>query len=142
MTRTLAAIAVAPLAAAPVLALLFGPWAVAHGGLRSLAGIVVPAVLVAYPMVLLFGLPLHLALVRQGCTRLRDYLITGLLLGAVPVAAYVLVAVAFDAKFAPSAMGLALARNVEWGAIGVLVFGLCSAAIAVTFRAIALRPGA
>jgi hypothetical protein len=140
MTRTLAAVAVAPLAVVPVLLVLFGPWAVAHGGARSLWGIVLPAVTVAYPMVILFGLPMHLALVRQRRTRLRDYALTGVLLGAVPVAGYVLVAVAFEAKFAISAMAPALMRNAEWGAIGVLVFGACSAAVAIAFRAIALRP--
>jgi len=135
--RTLAAIAVAPLAVIPVLVVLFGPWAIAHGGTRSLTGIVVPAIVVAYPMVVLFGLPMHLALVRAGCARRRDYAITGLLLGAVPVAGYVVVAVAFEAKFAIAAMGPAFLRNAEWGAIGVMVFGLCSAAVAIAFRAIA-----
>jgi len=133
--RTLAAIAIAPLAVVPVLAVLFGPWAIAHGGTRSLTGILVPAVVVAYPMVVLFGLPMHLALVRQRYTRWRDYLIAGVLLGAVPVAGYVLVAVGFEAKFAIAAMGPALVRNAEWGAIGVVVFGLCSAAVALAFRA-------
>ena len=71
--------------------------------------------------------------------RRRDYAITGALLGAVPVAGYVLVAVAFEAKFALAAMGPALARNATWGAIGVVVFGLCSAAVAIAFRAIAIR---
>jgi hypothetical protein len=136
MTRTLAAIAVAPLAVVPVLAVLFGPWAMAHGGTRSLAGILTPAVVVAYPMVVLFGLPMHLVLVRQRCTRRRDYAIAGVLLGAVPVAGYVIVAVAFEAKFALAAMGPAFIRNAEWGSIGVVVFGLCSAAIALTFRAL------
>jgi hypothetical protein len=139
MTRTLAAIAIAPLAVIPVLAVLFGPWAIAHGGMRSLAGILLPAVVVAYPMVLAFGLPMHVALVRQRHTRWRDYAVTGALLGAVPVAGYVLVAVAFEAKFAVAAMGAALVRNAKWGAIGVVVFGLCSAAIAIAFRAIAIR---
>jgi hypothetical protein len=36
-------------------------------------------------------------------------------------------------------MGSALARNFEWRAIGVMVFGLCSTAIALAFRATALR---
>ncbi len=139
MTRTLAAIAIAPLAIVPVLIVLFGPWALAHDGTRSLTGILTPAVIVAYPMVILFGLPMHLALVRSGCTRRRDYAIGGALLGAVPVAGYVLVAVAFEAKFAIAAMGPALIRNAEWGAIGVVVFGLCSVAIAIAFRAIVFR---
>jgi hypothetical protein len=141
MTRTVVAIATAPLAVIPVLAVLFGPWALANGGVRSLAGIVMPAVVVAYPMVILFGLPMHLALVRQRYTRRRDYAITGALLGAVPVAGYVLVAVAFEAKFALSAMGPALVRNATWGAIGVMVFGLCSAAVAIAFRATAFPSG-
>lgn len=139
MTRTLAAIAIAPLAVVPVLLMLFGPWALAHGGTRSLAGILTPAIIVAYPMVILFGLPMHLALVRQRCTRWRDYAVVGVLLGAVPVAGYVLVAVMFDAKFEITAMFPTLAKNATWGAIGVLVFGLCSAAVAMTFRAIAIR---
>jgi hypothetical protein len=137
--RTLAAIAIAPLAVVPVLAVLFAPWALAHGGCRVLLGILAPAVVVAYPMVLLFGLPMHFALLRQRCTRRRDYALTGLLLGAVPVAGYVIVAVAFEAKFVLSAMGTAFARNAEWGAIGVVVFGLCSAAVALAFRAIVRR---
>jgi hypothetical protein len=141
MTRTLAAIAIAPLAVVPVLAVLFGPWAMAHGGTRSLAGILTPAVVVAYPMVVLFGLPMHLALVRQRCTRRRDYAIAGLLLGAVPVAGYVIVAVAFEAKFAIAAMGPAFIRNAEWGSIGVVVFGLCSATVALAFRALAFPSG-
>ena len=139
MTRTLAAIAIAPLAVIPVLAMLFGPWALAHGGTRSLAGILIPAVIGAYPMVILFGLPMHLALVRQGCTRRRDYAITGVLLGAVPVAGYVLVAVAFDAKFEVTQLLPTLTKNAAWGAIGVVVFGLCSAAVALAFRAIVFR---
>ena len=139
MTRTLAAIAAAPLAVIPVLIVLFGPWALANGGTRSLAGIVTPAVVVAYPMVILFGLPMHFALVRHRHTRRRDYAMTGALLGAVPVAGYVLVAVLFEAKFAIAAMAPALVRNATWGAIGVVVFGLCSAAVAIAFRAIAIR---
>jgi len=139
--RPLAAIVLAPLAVVPVLAVLFGPWAASHGGIRSLAGILVPAVAVTYPMVILFGLPMHLALVRQRCTRRRDYAIAGVLLGAVPVAGYVLVAVAFEAKFAIAAMGPAFARNAEWGAIGVVVFGLCSAAVALVFRATVFPSG-
>ena len=139
MTRTLAAIAIAPLAVFPVLALLFGPWALAHGGTRSLAGIVVPALVAAYPTVILFGLPMHVVLVRQRRTRWRDYAITGVLLGAVPVAGYVLVAVAFDAKFEVAQLLPTLAKNATWGAIGVVVFGVCSAAVAIAFRAIAFR---
>ena len=140
--RTLAAIAIAPLAVLPVLAVLFGPWALAHGGTRSLAGILLPAIVAAYPMVILFGLPMHLALVRQGVTRRRDYAIAGVLLGAVPVAGYVLVAVAFDANFEVTGLLPTLAKNATWGAIGVVVFGLCSAAVALAFRAIVrLRQG-
>ena len=134
--RTLAAIAIAPLAVVPVLTVLFGPWAATSGGMRSLAGILLPAVVVAYPMVILFGLPMHLALVRQRCTRRRDYAIAGVLLGAVPVAGYVMVAVTFEAKFAIAAIGPAFIRNAEWGAIGVVVFGVCSAAVALAFRAL------
>ena len=139
--RTLAAIAIAPLAVVPVLAVLFGPWALAHGGTRSLHGILTHALVVAYPMVILFGLPMHFALVHQRFTRWRDYAITGVLLGAVPVAGYVIVAVAFEAKFALSAMGPAFVRNAEWGAIGVAVFGLCSAAVSLSFRFMAFPSG-
>jgi hypothetical protein len=143
MTRTLAAIAIAiaiaPLAVVPVLAALFGPWALTTGGMRSLVGILGPALVVAYPATVLFGLPMHLALVQQQCTRWRDYAVTGVLLGAVPVAGYVLVAVMFDAQFQIAAMGSTLAKNATWGGIGVLVFGLCSAAVAITFRALAFR---
>lgn len=139
MTRTLAAIAIAPMAVVPVLAALFGPWALTSGGTRTLMGILGPALVVAYPATILFGLPMHLALVRQRCTRWRDYAITGALLGAVPVAGYVLVAVLFDAKFEVAALGSTLAKNATWGAIGVLVFGLCSAAVAIAFRAIGIR---
>jgi hypothetical protein len=139
MTRTLAAIAIAPLAVVPVLSVIFGPWTIAHGGARSWLGIVGPALVVAYPVVILFGLPMHLALVRAHCTRWRDYAVVGALLGAVPVIGYVIVAVAFEAKFAIAAMGSAAVRNLEWGAIGVAVFGLCSTAIALAFRAIAFR---
>ena len=134
MTRTLAAIALAPLAVVPVLTLLFGPWAISHGGWRSLLGILTPAIVVSYPLVILVGLPMHLALVRQRCIRLRDYAIAGVLLGAVPVIGYVIVAVAFEAQFALSAVPRALARNLEWGVIGVLVFGACSTAVAIAFR--------
>ena len=137
--RILAAMAIAPLAVIPALVVLFGPWVIAHGGARTLTGIVVPAIVAAYPMMALFGLPMHLALVRAGCTRPRDYAIAGVLLGAVPIAGYVLVAVAFEAKFAVAAMGAAFVKNAEWGAIGVVVFGLCSAAVAIAFRAIAIR---
>jgi hypothetical protein len=141
MTRTLAAIAIAPMAVVPVLAALFGPWALTSGGARTLMGILGPALVVAYPATILFGLPMHLALVRQRCTRWRDYAITGALLGAVPVAGYVLVAVLFDAKFEVAAIGSTLAKNATWGAIGVLVFGLCSAAVAIAFRATAFPSG-
>ena len=135
--RTLAAIAIAPLAVIPVLIVLFGPGVLFRGGGRAMLGIVAPAVAIAYPLVILFGLPMHLALVRERLTRRRDYALTGMLLGAVPVAGYVLVAVAFEARFALAAMGPALVRNAEWGAIGIVVFGSCSAAVALAFRAIA-----
>ena len=140
MTRTLAATVLAPLAVLPVLTLMFAPWAIAHGGWRSLLGILTPAIIVAYPMVILFGLPIPLALLRQCCTGVRDYALAGVLLGALPVSVYVVVAIAFEAQFVPSAMPLAAARNLEWGAIGVVVFGTCSAAVALAFRAIAVRP--
>jgi hypothetical protein len=130
MTRTLAAIAVAPLAVVPVLTMMFGAWALANGGLRSLAGIIGPALVVAYPTVILFGLPMHLALVRQRATRWRDYALVGALLGAIPVIGYCLVAIVFDAKFAWSALPAATVRNLEWGAIGT-----CSTAVALAFRA-------
>ena len=135
--RTVAAILIAPLAVIPILTVLFGPWALAHGGARSLAGIVMPAAIVAYALLILFGLPMHFALVRQGYTRRRDYAVAGALLGAVPVIGYVIVAVVFEAKFVLSAIPLAAARNAEWGAVGVLVFGLCGSAIALGFRLIA-----
>jgi hypothetical protein len=138
MTRTLAAILVAPLAVVPVLAIVFAWWAIARGGTAGLAGIIVPAVVVAYPLLILFGLPVHLALVQQRCTRWTHYGLAGALLGAVPVIGYCLVAIAFEAKFELAAMGGALARNLEWGAIGVVVFGACSLAVALAFRAIAL----
>ena len=137
--RTLAAIAVAPLAVVPVLSLLFGPWATAHGGTRSLIGIIGPALAVAYPTALVFGLPMHFALVQQRVTGARAYATAGILLGAVPVIGYYIVAVVFEAKFRPAAIPAAAIRNFEWGAIGVVVFGLCSAAIATLFRAIAIR---
>ena len=137
--RTLAAIAIAPLAVIPVLTLAFGPWALAHGGWRSLSGILLPAIVVAYVLVILIGVPMHLALVRQGFTRVRDYALAGVLLGAVPVLGYVIVAVAFEAQFVLSAMPRAAARNLEWGAIGVAVFGACSTAVALAFRSIRLR---
>ena len=139
--RTLAALVIAPLAVIPILSILFGPWAVAHGGVQTLTGIIGPAIIVAYPMVILFGLPMHLALARARCTRWRDYAAAGALLGAVPVAGYVIVAIAFEAKFNIVAMAGAAARNFEWGAIGVAVFGLCSTAIAVAFRATAFPSG-
>lgn len=139
--RTLAAIAIAPLAVVPILIVLFGPWAISKGGLRSLVGILGPALVLAYPVVVVVGIPMHLALVRGRCTRPRDYAIAGALLGSVPVIGYVLVAVAFEARFVLSAMGAALARNLEWGAIGVLVFGLCGTAIAVAYRATAFPSG-
>jgi hypothetical protein len=137
MTRLLAAIAIAPLAVVPVLIVVFGMWATAHGGWRSMAGILAPAIAVAYPLLILVGLPMHFALVRQRCTRARDYALAGLLLGAVPVLGYVIVAVIFEAQFAPAAIPRAAARNLEWGAIGVAVFGLCSTAVALAFRAVA-----
>lgn len=140
MTRTLAAIAAAPLAVIPVLLVLFGPWALSHGGARSLSGILVPSLVVAYPMVILFGVPMHLALVHQRFTRRRDYAMAGILLGAVPVVGYYVVAVMFEARFMPAAIPAAAVRNLEWGGIGVVVFGLCSAAIAIAFRTIAIRP--
>jgi hypothetical protein len=136
MTRLLAAIAVAPLAIVPVLLAAFGWWAMAHGGWRSMAGILVPGLAVAYALVLIAGVPVHLALVRQQCTRARDYALAGLLLGAVPVIGYVVVAVIFEAQFAPAALPRAMARNFEWGAIGAAVFGACSTAVALAFRAV------
>lgn len=137
MPRTLAALALAPLAVIPVLVVLFGPWVILHGGWRSLIGILEPALVVAYPLTILIGLPMHLALVQQRCSRARDYAIAGALLGAVPVVGYVIVAVVFEAKFVFAAMPRAVARNIEWGLIGTAVFGACSAAVATAFRAVA-----
>ncbi len=139
--RTLVAIAIAPLAVVPILAVIFGPWAIANGGLRSLLGIIGPAAVAAYPLVILIGLPMHCALVHARRTSLRDYVLTGLLLGTIPVIGYVIVAVAFEAKFALSGIPRAAVRNIEWGAIGVVVFGLCTVGVALTFRAIAVKPG-
>jgi hypothetical protein len=136
--RTLAAAIIAPLAVIPILLILFGPWALDHGGARSMIGIVTPAVIVAYPLLIMFGLPMHLALDRQGYRRARDYGVAGALLGAIPVIGYVVVAVMFEAKFAVSAMPAAAIRNLEWGSIGVVVFGLCGTAIGLTFRAFAI----
>jgi hypothetical protein len=139
MTRTLAAIAAAPLAVIPVLLVLFGPWALSHGGVWSLSGILVPALVVAYPMLILFGLPMHLVMSRQRVSRPRAYLTVGMLLGAVPVIGYYVVAVAFEARFVMALIPGAAIRNLEWGAIGAIVFGMCSAAVALAFRAIAVR---
>jgi hypothetical protein len=133
--RVLAAIAIAPLAVLPVLMVIFGPWALGHGGWRSLSGILLPALVVSYPLVVVVGLPMHLALVRQRYTRVRDYAVAGTLLGAVPVIGYVIVAVVFEAQFALSAIPRAAARNFEWSAIGMVVFGACSTAVALVFRA-------
>jgi hypothetical protein len=138
--RTLVAIAVSPLAVVPVLVLLFGPWAIARWDLGSLKGVVVPAVIVAYPMVILFGLPMHVALVGQRATAVRHYALAGALLGAVPVIGYCMVAIVFEAKFDVARLGTATVRNAEWGAIGVGVFGACSTAVAIAFRRIALAP--
>ena len=135
MMRVLAAIGIAPLAVLPLLTLMFGPWAMAHGGWRSLLGILGPAIVVAWALVLVVGLPMHLALVRQRRTRTRDYALAGSLLGAVPVLGYVVVAVVFEAQFVIPAIPRAAARNLEWGAIGVAVFGACSTAVALAFRA-------
>lgn len=134
--RLLAAIGIAPIAVLPVLALMFGPWAMAHGGWRSLSGILSPALVVAYPLLILVGLPMHLALVRQRCTSGGDYALAGVLLGAVPVIGYAIVAIVFEAQFVPSAIPRATARNIEWGAIGAVVFGACGAAVALAFRAL------
>lgn len=136
MTRMLAAIAIAPLAVIPVLMVMFTPWAMAHGGGHALRGILVPALVVSYPLTVLVGLPIHLALVHQHCTRARDYAVAGALLGAVPVIGYVVVAVVFEAQFAVSAIPRAAGRNFEWGAIGVAVFAACSTAVALAFRAL------
>ena len=136
--RTLVAIAVSPLAVIPVLLLLFGPWAIARWDLRGLSGVLVPAVVVAYPMVILFGLPMHFALVQQRATAVRHYALAGALLGAVPVIGYCVVAIVFEAKFEVAGLAAATLRNAEWGAIGVVVFGACSAAVAIAFRTIAL----
>ncbi len=137
--RTLAAIGIAPLAVLPVLTLLFGPWAMTHGGWRALGGILSPALVVAYPLVILVGLPMHLALRRQRCIRRRDYAVAGGLLGAVPVIGYLLVAIGFEAQFATPEIARATARNIEWGAIGAVVFGACGAAMALAFRGIVMR---
>lgn len=136
--RTLTATAIAPLAVVPVLTVLFGPWTIAHGGMRSWLGIIGPALIVSYVLLVLAGLPMHWALMWQQRTRIRDYALAGALLGAVPVIGYVIVAVAFEAKFMLSAMPHAFARNLEWGSIGVFVFGMCATVIAVVFRMIAL----
>lgn len=137
--RTLAAIGIAPLAVLPVLTLMFGPWAMAHGGWRALIGILSPALVVAYALVILVGLPMHLALLRQRVIRRRDYALAGVLLGAVPVIGYLIVAIVFEAQFLPAAIPLATTRNFEWGAIGAVVFGACGAAVALAFRAIAVK---
>ena len=50
-----------------------------------------------------------------------------------------MVAVAFDANFEVVKLWPTLAQNATWGAIGVVVFGVCSAAVAIAFRAIAIR---
>ena len=52
--------------------------------LGLLLGILGPAIVVAWALVLVVGLPMHLALVRQRRTRARDYALAGSLLGAVP----------------------------------------------------------
>jgi hypothetical protein len=140
--RTVLAVAISPLAVIPVLLLLFGPWVIGRWDLRSLTGTLLPAVIVAYPSVILFGLPMHFALVRQRCTAWRHYAIVGALLGAVPVIGYCLVAILFEARFEIGRLAEATMRNLEWGAIGVVVFGACSAAVAIAFRAVAFRrPG-
>ena len=69
-------------------------------------------------------------------TRARDYALAGALLGAVPVIGYVIVAVVFEAQFVASAIPQAAARNLEWGAIGAIVFGACGSAVALAFRAV------
>lgn len=137
--RTLAAIGAAPLAVLPVLTLLFGHWAMTQGGWRALIGILIPALVVAYPLLILIGLPIHFAMQRQRCVGRRDYALAGLLLGAVPVIGYVILAVVVEAHFVPAEIPRATARNFEWGAIGAVVFGACGAAVALAFRALTLN---
>jgi hypothetical protein len=137
--RLLAGVLVAPLAAAPVIALIFGWWAWTHGGLATLGSITWQTLAVTYPAIVFFGLPVHLALDRQRYRRFAHYVTAGALLGALPVIGYTVVAIAFEAKFAISAIGRATVRNLEWGAIGVLVFGAVSAAVAAAFWLVAVR---
>lgn len=141
MTRLLTAFLVAPFAVVPVLAVLFLPWALSRGGAGGLLGILLPAVIAAYPLLLIFGLPIHALLARQHWTRRRDYAVAGAVLGAGPVIGYCLIAMAFEANFSAAQAWRAVLRNAEWGAIGAVVFGSCATAVAITFHAILERRG-
>lgn len=139
MNRLLPAAALAPLAVVPVLAVLYGPWAITAAGLSSLISVVVAALFVSYPATVLFGIPVHVILEKQRWRRLSDYVTTGALLGGFPVVVYCLVAIVVDAKFVPSGLWTATVRNAEWGAIGTVVFALSSAAVAAVFWRIAAK---
>lgn len=139
MPRLLLAVVLAPLAAAPMLAVLYGPWAWTEAGLNGLMPVLVAVLFVSYPATLLIGVPVHLMLARQRCTRLAQYLSAGALLGGLPIVAYCVVAIVVEAKFAPSGVWRATQRNAEWGAIGAVVFAAASAAVAAAFWWIAVR---
>jgi hypothetical protein len=139
MLRSLFAVLLAPLAAVPVLAVLYGPWVVGDAGLGGLMPVAIGTLLVAYPTTILFGIPVHVILRRYRCTTLADYAAAGALLGGLPVVGYCIVAIVFEAKFAPGGIWQATVRNVEWGAIGTVVFAAGSAAVGASFWWMAVR---
>lgn len=140
MNRLLAGVLVAPLASAPVIALIFWRWASTHGGPTAFFPIVLQTLAVTYPAMVLFGLPIHLALARQRYRRWSHYAMAGALTGSVPVVGYCLVAIVFEAKFAVAGLSSATMRNAAWGGIGVVVFGAVTTAVAVAFWQVAVRP--
>jgi hypothetical protein len=108
----------------------------------TLASLVLPALAVTYPAMVLFGLPIHFALARQGYRRLSHYLVAGGLTGTVPVIGYCVVAIVFEAKFAVAGLWSATLRNAAWGGIGVVVFGAATAAVAAAFWWVAVQTAA
>ncbi len=139
MSRLVAGVLIAPLAVAPVMTALFGPWAWSGGGLGTLAAIVFQALVVTYPAMLLFGVPIHATLSHQRCRSLRHYLTAGLLAGGFPIIAYCVVAIVVEAQFDVDSMWSAMRRNFTWGVIGTTVFGSCSAAVAAALWWITVR---
>lgn len=142
--RELTGLALAPLAVvAPMLIYVVAstPGLITSGrplaGLSTAAFYAIVAVAVSYAYTAIAGIPAHFFLKARGRNALKDYVLTGFGLCALPLLAYFLYVVALETR--DWNLLRPMARNGSAFARSILLFGVCGGTVAGAFWRLAVR---